>query len=53
MNYSIITNIGLMLKLDEKMHRMIDQPEQYSVQDRYDFVCYIVDLTKNSGHLKP
>ncbi len=53
MNFSIVTNIPLMLKLVEKMHRMTSQPGQYTEQEKYDYVRYIVDLMKKSGHIKP
>ena len=52
MNYSILTNIKLMLRLIEQMHRMVDQPENYSEEDRYDYAHYIVGLMQKSGHIK-
>lgn len=52
MTYSILTNMGLMLKLDEKMHRMVDQPDKYSEKDKYEYVRYIVELMQKSGHIK-
>lgn len=52
MNYSIIMNLGRLPKLIETMHRMADQPEQYSEQEIYDYIRYIVGLMKKTGHIR-
>lgn len=53
MHYSIFANIGLLPKLVAQMHRMVDQPEKYTEQDRYDYVRYLVGLMKKTGHIRP
>lgn len=52
MNYSILLNLHRLPKIVETMHRMTDQPEHYTEQQRYDYVRYIVTLMKKTGHIK-
>lgn len=52
MGYSIIKNIPLLLKLVETMHRMADQPDQYTEQEKYDYIRHIVELMQKTGHIK-
>lgn len=52
MPYSILVNLKLLPKLVFHMHRMVDQPDNYSEQDRYDHIRYIVGLMKKTGRIK-
>lgn len=52
MNYSIIVNLWRLPKLLETMHRMADRPDQYTDQEKYDYVRYIVGLMKKTGCIR-
>jgi len=52
MIYSILVNIARLPGYDAHMHRMMDQPENYSGQDKYDYVRFLVERMKKSGHIK-
>ena len=52
MNYTILMNLPRLPKLLETMHRIADRPDQYSEQDAYDYVRYIVGLMQKTGHVK-
>lgn len=52
MNYSIVMNLARLPKLVETMHRMADRPDQYSEQQIYDYIRYIVGLMKKTGHIR-
>ena len=52
MLYSILVNLLRLPKLVARMHRMVDQPENYSEQERYDYVRYLVSLMKKTGRIK-
>lgn len=52
MNYSIILNLPRLPKLIQTMHRMVDQPDQYSEQEKYDYIRYIIGLMKKTGHMR-
>lgn len=52
MNYTILMNLARLPKLLETMHRIADRPDQYTEQDAYDYVRYIVGLMQKNGHIK-
>lgn len=51
MGYTIMVNLPRLPKILETMHRMIDRPELYTEQQKYDHVRYITGLMKRTGHI--
>lgn len=52
MNYTILKNLPRLPKLLETMHRIVDRPDQYTEQDAYDYIRYIVGLMQKTGHVR-
>ncbi|MBQ7896023.1 MAG: 1-acyl-sn-glycerol-3-phosphate acyltransferase [Oscillospiraceae bacterium] len=52
MQYTICANLLRLPKYIGIMHRMVDQAENYSEQQRYDYVRYLVGLMKKTGRIK-
>lgn len=52
MHYTIFRNLLRLPKILETLHRMTDQPETYSQQDRYEYVRSVVGLMERTGHVK-
>lgn len=52
MNYSIALNLHRLPKMLQDMHRMVDRPDLYSEQDKYNYVRYITELMQKTGHTK-
>jgi len=51
MNYSIAMNLPRLPKIAETLHRMADQPENYSDEKIHEYVQYIVSLMKKTGRV--
>lgn len=52
MPYSIAVNIFRLPKFVMKMHRIADRPDEFSRQDGYDYVRYLVGLMRKTGHMR-
>lgn len=52
MPWSIFINLFRLPGIVATMHRMVDQTENYTETDRYDYVRYLTGLMRKSGHIK-
>ena len=50
--YSIVKNIIRMPKIISGMRCRIEHPEKYSEEDCYEYIRYIVNLMKKTGHIR-
>jgi len=52
MPFTIAINLPRLPKILETMHRMVDRPDLYSEQDKYDYVRYITGLMQKTGGIR-
>lgn len=52
MKYTIVMNLRILPDVLEKMHRMVDRPEQYTEEEKYGIVRYVTNVMQKTGFIK-